>query len=74
MLNYRVYYQNQANHIMGADTVTADDDAGAIAVVEQLCDIHPHCRSVELWHLKRQVHAYRRIKVAGVLLPPLALH
>jgi hypothetical protein len=57
MSDYRVYYQNQKNHIIGVDTLSADDDAGAIALVEQLCERHPHSGSVELWHLSRQVHA-----------------
>jgi hypothetical protein len=59
MSNYRVYYQNEENHIIGVDTLSADDDTSAIALVEQLCERHRHSGSVELWYLSRQVHTYR---------------
>jgi len=61
MANYRVYFIDQADHILAAaETIAAADDSAAIAFAERLCREHPNCASVELWEGTRKVYRHMR--------------
>ena len=61
MANYRVYFIDQADHILAAaETIEAADDATAIALAERLYRAHPNCASVELWVGTRKVYRHMR--------------
>ena len=58
MAHYRLYFLNDKNHIRRAVSLECDDDASAIALINQHRDGH----AMELWEGARRV---ARFKVDG---------
>ena len=54
MEEYRLYYLDPKGLIRGAEVLTCEDDAEAIAAF----DTYASDRRMELWHLPRRIKSY----------------